>query len=727
VKYARRIKFLLLWTLFFINTPLHASMTYEGLLTTAADVPISNTNVNFKLELLNDALTCVLYEETHTSVPTNGDGYFSLRLGTGSTTSGSVNFTAVFSNYSSMTSTISSSCTYTPSPSDTRKLRVNVDAGGGYEVLGTVSLGKVPSATHAEYLAGLTTTNFFRVAAADSAPLLTSADVSTFSSLIAGTSPLYAKMNAGNGSASLPNLSVPPSSPQAGNIWFDSSTNVLKYYNGATTISLDGTVANGLTNSTSFSGDVSGLYNALVVNRIAGVPLSFSGLTSGDLLQHNGSGFTNRSLPTCSAGQFLTFTGASFVCSANAAITSADVSAALGFVPLRPTNNLSDVTSIEATRANLDLGTGSLPTFTGLVLSGVTGNTLVKANGSGVISNATSADITTLLGYIPVNSASAVTSVAGRTGAVTLTSADITIALGFTPVNPANNLSDLSSSDLARTTLGLGAAQSPVFATVTLNNLTASKLVATNGTKQLVSATSSDVTSLLGTSFIEGVSTPRIINGTWAGPPPGATLSGAGALLATNDTKQLFQSDGTDWKQIIPRFADGTAGAPGISFQDAGTTGLFRTGPGGLAVSIGGTERVNINNNGNVGIATSSPDSKLSVNGSLRATVMSSSHYDAGGSNVIDFSLGNHITSSASCSGAAFALSNIRVGGSYKLFLTSTDALTCSFDATVAGVDSVTVNYKFSPANGNKEPYATVYEFLRFGNEILVRWNKFVP
>ena len=54
-----------------------------------------------------------------------------------------------------------------------------------------------------------------------------------------------------------------------------------------------------------------------------------------------------------------------------------------------------------------NIATTSSPSFTGLTLSGITGNTLLRANGSGVLANATSADVTGLLGFTPANESSA--------------------------------------------------------------------------------------------------------------------------------------------------------------------------------------------------------------------------------------------------------------------------------------------------------------------------------
>jgi hypothetical protein len=52
-----------------------------------------------------------------------------------------------------------------------------------------------------------------------------------------------------------------------------------------------------------------------------------------------------------------------------------------------------------------NIHTGASPVFTGLRLSGLTNNALVRSNASGDISNATSVDLTTALGFTPVNRA----------------------------------------------------------------------------------------------------------------------------------------------------------------------------------------------------------------------------------------------------------------------------------------------------------------------------------
>ena len=65
---------------------------------------------------------------------------------------------------------------------------------------------------------------------------------------------------------------------------------------------------------------------------------------------------------------------------------------------------------------------------------------------------------------------------------------------------------------------------------------------------------------------------------------------------------------------------DGTAGAPSITFAADADTGWYRPGANTLAASTGGTERVRIDSNGYVGIATNAPATGLDVASGARIT-----------------------------------------------------------------------------------------------------------
>lgn len=153
--------------------------------------------------------------------------------------------------------------------------------------------------------------------------------------------------------------------------------------------------------------------------------------------------------------------GASGVSSFNArtgAITlaSVDVTSALGFTPLNPANNLSDVANAVVARANLGLGTMAVETAANYALLASPDFTGIPTAPTAAAGTNTTQIATTA--FVIANAVSAgVASFNTRVGAITLTSADVTGALTYTPLNIAQNLADVANVTTARSNLGLGA------------------------------------------------------------------------------------------------------------------------------------------------------------------------------------------------------------------------------------------------------------------------------
>lgn len=115
-----------------------------------------------------------------------------------------------------------------------------------------------------------------------------------------------------------------------------------------------------------------------------------------------------------------------------------------------------------------------------------------------------------------------------------------------------------------------------------------------------------------------------------------ATISTAGkvsnsATTATNlnTASAIVARDANgDFSAGIITHAAGTAATPSLTFTGDTNTGIYSPGADQVAVSTGGTGRLFVDANGNVGIGTASPGAALEVNRSVAAT-SSPNYFDA--------------------------------------------------------------------------------------------------
>jgi len=109
----------------------------------------------------------------------------------------------------------------------------------------------------------------------------------------------------------------------------------------------------------------------------------------------------------------------------------------------------------------------------------------------------------------------------------------------------------------------------------------------------------------------------------------------------------------------------------------------------------------------NVGIGTSSPASKLEVDGAST----NKSAYDAGSSTTIDYSKSNLAYTSASAGN--FTLQNIKDGGTYTLSVRGTTSGTSAFTATA-------FTFKYVNNNASIANTHTLYTFVVIGTIVYV-------
>jgi hypothetical protein len=165
-------------------------------------------------------------------------------------------------------------------------------------------------------------------------------------------------------------------------------------------------------------------------------------------------------------------------------------------------------------------------------------------------------------------------------------------------------------------------------------------------------------------------------------------------LFSASNGTATYPTNGTD----IVGYA---AGLQSTSNNGGGI--MFRTVPqNSVAQSL---ERMRIDENGNVGVGTTTPVSRLEVNGAATNTTA----FNAAAGTSIDFTRSNLAYTTASA--GAFTLTGIKDGGSYTLSVQGATAGTASFTAT--GFTFRNVNNGVTTANRH-----TLYTFIVMGTNV---------
>ena len=211
--------------------------------------PLADNSLVVKIQILNPGKTCVLYEETQT-ISTAVDGRFNLQVGsaTGSVKRTGLDpnnaMTAIYQNAARITATNPGCATgYLPTSGDLRYMRITLtpsSTGVAETLTPDTVLDSVPSAMVAESLQGLDRSQVLQIGTpatlsqANVASVFSAANFPKLTSLLNGSSTDYVQSSTTNG-ANLPALNTAPPAPVAGQIWFDSTNNSVKYYDGSST------------------------------------------------------------------------------------------------------------------------------------------------------------------------------------------------------------------------------------------------------------------------------------------------------------------------------------------------------------------------------------------------------------------------------------------------------------------------------------------------------------
>jgi len=541
-------------------------ITYHGrILMPDGVTPVTDSSVQFKMQVLTpDGQACVMYEETQTKDLSSTSGAFAITIGDGSVTrsdSSGFSFSQIFANYG--TFSFSSGCTsgagtYTPALTDNRYFQVAFKtSSSSWESLPLQAINPAPMAIESRQVAGYPATSLFRVdngTAPQTVSALTTTQAANLIALANGSSTQYVQTTS-NGAA-LPTLASNPSSPTTGDVWYDSTNNVLKYYNGSAVQTL-GSGGSGLT---SVGLTMPGIFS------VGGSPLTANGT-----LAVTASG-TSGGIP---------YFASSSTMASSAALTQYGV--VIGGGTSAPTTTAAGASGAILT------GQGSAnPSF-------------VSMSGDATMTNA---------GVVSVASTGA--SGFYKNGGNSFSAA---ATLG---TNDSNNLAFKTNGATAMTittsgTVGIG-----------ISSPGATLDIAKSDTDTTTKVTNTGST----TGRFPGFQAVNYMGATGTGWPivkytnsrGNTTTTGA---LQSGDLLGSFEA----WGGTNTTFGTGQGGQ--ISFV---ATENFSATANGSAIAFkttantttGVQERMRINNNGNVGIGTTSPAAKLDVNGEIKLANTSS-------------------------------------------------------------------------------------------------------
>ncbi len=233
------------------------TFTIDGRLfqSTALNAPALLDSGVIKVQVLSPDATCILYEEAQAFNTSTSDGYFSLLVGsvTGApkrTASDSGNGMAtVFSNTiisgisGKLTADGSTNCTYNPASSAARAIRIQVTpvSDGLTRTLSPdLVMNAVPGAMvaeRAETLQGILPSSLLQLGTGSTTQsnidnVFSAINYPRLTDLLSVGTGSYVRESA-NGAALAPTVAGDATTPSAGQFWYDTTANQLKFYNGS--------------------------------------------------------------------------------------------------------------------------------------------------------------------------------------------------------------------------------------------------------------------------------------------------------------------------------------------------------------------------------------------------------------------------------------------------------------------------------------------------------------
>lgn len=180
-------------------------LTYHGRLLDPASVPVTASNVEFKIQIRSFGVEdCLMYEETQTLDMSNSDGVFSLSVNDGTgvrTDTSGLSMKQILSNRNSKVFA-AGKCTngalsWTPAATDGRKISILFNDGtfanGTWETIPAITVNFVPMAIEAQQVDGYSSNQILKIAdgVSTTGTELSSTNWGKLTDLINGTSTQY--------------------------------------------------------------------------------------------------------------------------------------------------------------------------------------------------------------------------------------------------------------------------------------------------------------------------------------------------------------------------------------------------------------------------------------------------------------------------------------------------------------------------------------------------------
>ena len=474
--------------------------------------------------------------------------------------------------------------------------------------------------------------------------------------------------------------------------------------------------------------------------------------TSGQVLATNGSGslsWASGLAPTGAAGGDL---GGNFpnpnVASVGG-VTAANIAAGVNLANAATNANTASTIIKRDSSGNFTAGT-----ITANLLGNVTGNLTGNAStatSAGAFTGSLAGDVTGAQGATVVGNVGGVTAAnvaSGATSANAATNANTAstiikrdgsgnFAAGTITGNLTGNVTGNVSGTATNVTGTVAVANGGTGATT----LAANNVLLGNGTSTLQAVAPGGSGNVLMSNGSTWTSAAYAINwgipGTIGSTAPNSgaftTLTSSGNVgIGTSGPANKLEVVGADWVGMqLDHSVTGVVGT--LKWAPTGTYGTGRFlvlsndtpttagsgSDGGLIFRVNNgastsntSPAVTIQQNGNVGIGTTAPRSKLDVNGTLLVPAAVNNT-----STTINFSTGNFQFTNLSCQDSPpFTLSNMSDGGSYTLAIKGTSSATCKFTATGLTVHlppdhQATISGKH-----------TIYSFMVIGADVYISW-----